>query len=317
MEEITVVGSINVDIVAFTNHYPNQGETIFGKKMVTLPGGKGANQAVASARLGKKVHMIGSIGTDLYGDTMIKSMKDNGINTSCVKRVQENSTGCAIITIDHTAENTMLVVKGANDELTAKDIQDAFSKINNSKVLLVQMEIPEEAVIESMIQARNKGMFVVLDPAPADGITKRALQYADLIVPNKQETKQLTGINVIDLDSAHQAAEYFNRMGVKNSIIKMGDKGSLVYESGKTEYIQAIQVTAVDTVGAGDSFAGAIGSAIADGAGLVAAVKFATIVAALKVTKQGAQDGVPTIEKVNEFCAERGLSHYLLEVVQA
>ncbi|MFI8496253.1 ribokinase [Peribacillus butanolivorans] len=317
MGEITVVGSINVDIVAFTNHYPNRGETIFGKKMVTLPGGKGANQAVASARLGKKVHMIGSIGTDLYGEIMIKSMKENGLNTTNVKRVQKNSTGCAIITIDHTAENTMLVVKGANDDLTVKDIQDAFSKINHSKVLLVQMEIPEEAVIESMIQARNKGMFVVLDPAPADGITERALQYADLIVPNKQETKQLTGIDVSDLDSAQQAAEYFNRMGVENSIIKMGDKGSLVYENGKTEYIEAIQVTAVDTVGAGDSFAGALGSALADGADLVAAVRFANIVAALKVTKQGAQAGIPTIEKVNEFCIERGISHYLLETLKA
>lgn len=317
MGEITVVGSINVDIVAFTNRYPNRGETIFGKKMVTLPGGKGANQAVTSARLGKKVHMIGSIGTDLYGETMIKSMNENGLNTTYVKQVQENSTGCAIITIDHTAENTMLVIKGANDDLTAKDIKDAFSKINHSKVLLVQMEIPEEAVIESMIQARNKGMFVVLDPAPADGITERALQYADVIVPNKQETKQLTGIDVSDLNSAHQAAEYFNRMGVKNSVIKMGDKGSLVYENGKTEYIQAIRVTAVDTVGAGDSFAGALGSALADGADLVAAVKFANIVAALKVTKQGAQAGIPTIEKVNKFCIERGISHYLLETSKA
>ncbi|MGE8081668.1 ribokinase [Peribacillus loiseleuriae] len=317
MGEITVVGSINVDIVAFTNHYPNRGETIFGKKMVTLPGGKGANQAVASARLGKKVNMIGAIGIDLYGETMIKSMKENGLSTSYIKQVRESSTGCAIITIDHTAENTMLVVKGANDDLTANDIQDAFAKINNSKVLLVQMEIPEEAVIESMIQARNKGMFVVLDPAPADGITERALQYADLIVPNKQETKQLTGIEVSDLDSAHQAAEYFNRMGVKNSIIKMGDKGALVYESGKTEYIEAIRVTAVDTVGAGDSFAGALASALADGTDLVTAAKFANIVASLKVTKQGAQAGVPTIEKVNEFCVERGISHYLLETLKA
>jgi ribokinase len=317
MGDITVVGSINVDIVAFTNHYPKRGETIFGKKMLTLPGGKGANQAITSARLGKKVHMIGSIGCDLYGDTIINSMRENRINTSYVKRVQESSTGCAIITVDHTAENTMLVVKGANDDLTAEDIQVAFSKINNSKILLVQMEIPEEAVIESMIQARQKGMFVILDPAPADGITERALQYADLIVPNKQETKQLTGIDVTDLDSAYQAAEYFGRMGIKNSIIKMGDKGSLVYENGKTEYVQAIRVTAVDTVGAGDSFAGALASALSDGADLVEAVKFATIVAALKVTKLGAQAGVPTIDQVNEFCAKRGISNYLLEALKA
>ncbi|MGG3159758.1 ribokinase [Priestia megaterium] len=316
MGEITVVGSINVDIVAFTNHHPNRGETIFGEKMMTLPGGKGANQAVASASLGKKVNMIGSIGRDLYGDNVINSLTAKGVNTSYVKRVDDSSTGCAIITVDHTAENTMLVVKGANDDLTVKDIQTAFSTINNSTVLLVQMEIPEEAVIESMIQARNKGMFIVLDPAPADGITERALQYADLIVPNKQETKQLTGIDVIDLESAHQAAEYFNQIGIKNSIIKMGDKGSLVYANGKTDYVEAIPVTAVDTVGAGDSFAGALASALADGADLIEAVKFANIVAALKVTKQGAQK-VPSIDLVNEFCTERGITHYLLETSKA
>ncbi|MBD1382009.1 ribokinase [Metabacillus arenae] len=317
MGEITVVGSINVDIVSFTNQYPNRGETIFGRKMVTLPGGKGANQAVASARLGKTVNMIGSIGCDLYGDTMIRALKENHVNTSFVKQVNNTSTGCAIITVDHTAENTMLVVKGANDDLTSKDIRDAFSKINNSKVLLVQMEIPEEAVIESMIQAKNKGMLVVLDPAPADGITERALHYADLIVPNKQETKQITGIDISDLDSAFQAAEYFNQIGVKNSIIKMGEKGSLVYQSGNTEYIEAIQVKAMDTVGAGDSFAGALAFALSDGTDIAAAAKFANIVAALKVTKQGAQAGVPTIEEVNKFCEERGISHYLFETLQA
>ncbi|WP_163527852.1 ribokinase [Halobacillus ihumii] len=311
MGEITVVGSINIDIVAFTDYYPDRGETIFGKEMATLSGGKGANQAVASARLGKKVHMIGAVGCDVHGDTVIDSMNNNGVNTSHIKQVEESSTGCAIITVDHTAENTMLVVKGANDDLTRNDIQQAFATINDSKVLLVQMEVPEEAVIESMIEARKKGMFVVLDPAPADGITERALQYADIIVPNKQETKQLTGIDVTDLDSAHQAAEYFNRIGIKCSIIKMGSKGSLVYEQGKTEYIEAIQVKAIDTVGAGDSFAGALGTALADGSDLVTAAKFANIVAALKVTKLGAQAGLPTNVQVNEFCEEKGFSHYL------
>ncbi|MGG4132266.1 ribokinase [Paenibacillus illinoisensis] len=315
MGDITVVGSLNVDIVAFTNDYPKRGETHFGEKMLTLPGGKGANQAVTCARLGKKVHMIGSIGTDFYGDNMIKAMKDNGVDTSYIKRVEELSTGCAIITIDHTAENTMLVIKGANDCLTAKDIQDAFSNVHNSKILLVQMEIPEEAVIEAMVQAKHKDMFVILDPAPADGIVKHALPYADLIVPNQQETKELTGINVSDVNTAIQAAEYFSHLGVKNSIIKMGEKGSLVYENGKVEYVEAVKVKAVDTVGAGDSFAGAIGFALADGKNLVAAAKFASIVAAIKVSKQGAQSGIPNLEEVNQFCLEKGISYYLSETL--
>ncbi|MEC0694333.1 PfkB family carbohydrate kinase [Bacillus atrophaeus] len=184
-------------------------------------------------------------------------------------------------------------------------------------VLLVQMEIPEEAVIEAMIQARNKKMFFILDPAPAGGITGRALQYADLIVPNKQETKQLTGIEVTDRDSAHQAAEYFDQIGIKNSIIKMGEKGSLVYENGKTEYIEGIRVKAIDTVGAGDTFAGALGFALAGGANLVDSVRFANVVSALKVTKQGAQAGVPTLDEVRDFCEERGISHYLSKTIKA
>ncbi|MFC3746610.1 ribokinase [Paenibacillus sp. GCM10012306] len=313
MGEITVVGSLNVDIVAFTKDYPKHGETHFGERMLTLPGGKGANQAVTSARLGKAVQMIGSIGTDFYGDSMVKAMQDNGVDTSYIRRAEEHSTGCAIITVDHTAENTMLVIKGANDCLSAKDIQDAFANIENSKILLVQMEIPEEAIIEAMVQAKKKEMFVILDPAPADGIVKHALPYADLIVPNQQETKELTGIDVTDIDSAIQAGEYFDRLGVKNSIIKMGDKGSLVYKQGKVEYVEAIKVKAIDTVGAGDSYAGAIGFALADGTNLVAAAQFASIVAAIKVSKRGAQAGIPTLDEVNQFCLEKDISYYLLD----
>lgn len=313
MADITVVGSINIDIVALTDHYPNRGETIFGKKMELLPGGKGANQATACARLGKTVNMIGSIGQDTYGDILLDSLKTSKVDVSYIKRVKDESTGCAIITIDKTAENTMLVLKGANDALSVPDIENAFDKINKSKVLLVQMEIPEKVVIQSMIEARKKGMFVILDPAPAEGITVRALEYADLIIPNRQETKQLTGIDVTDIETANKAAKYFEHMGVKKSIIKMADKGSLVYESGKSTYIESIPVKAVDTVGAGDSFAGALACAIADGQDLVSAAEFATIVGAMKVTRLGAQTGIPTLDEVNQFCKERKISHYMSE----
>ncbi|RFU65185.1 ribokinase [Peribacillus glennii] len=312
MAEITVVGSINIDIAALADRYPNRGETMFGKRMEVLPGGKGANQATACARLGSSVHMIGSIGKDLYGDIILESLKKSNVDTSFVKQVEESSTGCAIITIDSTAENTMLVFKGANEDLNVTDINQAFSKIEGSNVLLVQMEIPEEVVIESMIQARKKGMFVILDPAPAEGITVRALEYADLIVPNRQETKQLTNIDVTSVDTALKAAKYFESMGVKNSIIKMAEKGSLVYQNGRLEFVPSIPVKALDTVGAGDSFAGALACAIAEGEDLVSAVKFASIVGALKVTKLGAQVGIPNLEEVNKFCEERNISYYKL-----
>ncbi len=309
MADVTVVGSINMDIVAMTNKYPNRGETIFGEHLELLGGGKGANQATACARLGKSVQLIGAVGEDSHGDILLESLQKSNVDTTRVKRVVDSSTGCAIITIDKQAENTMLVLKGANDHLNVSDIQNSFLEIQ-SKVLLVQMEVPEDTVIAAMEEAKKRGMFVILDPAPAEGITVRALDYADLIVPNLQETKTLTGVDVTDIESAITAARYLENIGVKNSIIKLAGKGSVVFTEERWEYIKGISVQAVDTVGAGDSFAGAIACAIADGEDIISAAKFATIVGALKVTKLGAQAGIPTLEEVNQFCRERGITHY-------
>lgn len=317
MAEITVVGSINMDIVALTNQYPGHGETIFGHSVKTLCGGKGANQATACARLGKSVNMIGSIGIDSYGKEIEKNFKENQIETSFLKLVEDESTGCAIITVDATAENTMLVVKGANDSLNEHDVQKAFSQIETSKILLVQMEIPEAAVIRAMMEAKRKGMFIILDPAPAEGVTKQALLHADIITPNLQETKQLTGIDVTSIKTAIEAGKYFDQyLGVKNSVIKMADKGALLYENGKSIFIEAIPVKAVDTVGAGDSYAGALACALADGESLESAARFAAIVAALKVSKLGAQSGLPTMDQINEYCAENNLTYYGLQTRQ-
>ncbi|MDC3424398.1 ribokinase [Aquibacillus sp. 3ASR75-11] len=310
---ITVVGSINTDIVALTDDYPLRGETIFGKKIEFLPGGKGGNQATAVAKLGEKVNIIGSVGQDLYGDNVINTLKKNNVTTKFIKRSNEFATGTAIITIDQTAENTMLVLKGANDDLLPADIENAFFKLQESKVLLVQMEVPQETVIRAMQIAKEKGMYIILDPAPAEGITMKALEYADVITPNRQETKHMIGIEVNDIESALHAARTFEKMGVKNSIIKMAEKGSLVYQSGQWEYVKAIPVKPVDTVGAGDAFAGALACGIATGKDLVSAVEYATIVGALKVTKLGAQTGIPTLDEVNKFCEEKNISQTKLE----
>lgn len=309
---ITVVGSINLDIVALSDCYPERGQTIFGKKINYFSGGKGANQATAVAKLGKQVRLIGAVGNDIYGENIINSLRENKINTEFIKISRSLATGSAIITIDQTAENTMLVMKGANDDLLIEDVESAFKRITDSKVLLVQMEVPQASVIRAMQLAKEKGMYVILDPAPAEGITVKALDYADVITPNRQETKQLVGIDVSDIESALQAATAFEKMGVKNSIIKMADKGSVVYESGKWEYIEPILVDAVDTVGAGDSFAGALACCTIDGYNLVSAARFATVVGALKVTKLGAQSS-PTLKEVKAFCEERGLLNYLQE----
>ncbi|SES74832.1 ribokinase [Salinibacillus kushneri] len=310
---VTVVGSINIDTVAVTDVYPERGQTIFGKKIEYFPGGKGANQATAVARLGKPVNMIGAVGQDLYGDKLIHSLQDSKVDTHFIKRSETFATGTAIITIDQTAENTMLVLKGANDDLRINDIESAFNQIDASDVLLVQMEVPQETVIRSMEMAKEKGMYVVLDPAPAEGITVKALDYADIITPNQQETYHMLGVDVTDIDSALEAAEIFEGMGVSNSIIKMGAHGSVVYQKGNWEYIEPISVKAVDSVGAGDAFAGALACAISDGYDTFSAARFATVVGALKVTKLGAQVGIPTIDEVNAFCRERGLTKHQLK----
>jgi ribokinase len=306
---ITVVGSINTDIVAKTNNYPKHGETLFGQSINFLPGGKGANQATACAKLGKEVYFIGCVGNDIFGEKLIEEMKSNHINTTFLKKSSRFATGTAIITIDKTAENTMLVMKGANDDLNPEFVERAIKSIDDSDFLLIQMEVPEETVIKAMETGREKGMTIILDPAPAEGITIRALKYADIILPNLQETRHMSGIEITDEKSALEAAKYFENMGVSTSIIKMAEKGSLVYHNGKYKLIDSIQVEAVDTVGAGDSFAGALATALSDGLEIFEAARFANVVSALKVTKLGAQKGIPTLEEVKRFAQERHITH--------
>lgn len=303
---ITVLGSINTDIVAKTKNYPKRGETIFGQTIKYLAGGKGANQATAVSRLGKKVQLIGAIGDDLYGENLLTSLKDNNINIEFVKKSKKMTTGTSIVVIDDRGENTILVLKGANDDLLVPDIESAFNDMEESNILLVQMEVPHESVIRAMQLAKERGMYVILDPAPAEGIVIEALEYADVVTPNQQETKTLLGIELTDMQSAITAGKRLEQMGVFNSIIKMGGQGSLVYQSGKYEWIDSIKVNAVDTLGAGDSFAGALACGLSDGLDLVSAAKLATVVAGLKVTKLGAQS-IPDLQEVEKYCKENHL----------
>ncbi|WP_091167897.1 ribokinase [Paenibacillus sp. 1_12] len=309
---ITVVGSINMDIVALTDHYPCRGDTIFGNEIRFSPGGKGANQATACAKLGKEAVIVGCVGEDPFGDRLIETMNDNHVNVSFIKRSESKRTGTVLVTVDQSAENTMLVVKGANEDLNAGDVESSSELIRKSKVLLVQLEVPEKTAILAMVKAREYGVTVILDPAPAEGMSLNVLKLADIIIPNRQEAKYITGIDVTDIQSALAAARFMEQsLGVTSLIIKMAERGSLVYSAGQWEYLEAVKVNPVDTVAAGDAFAGALACAIADGESLVSAAKFATIVSALKVTKLDAQEGIPTMDEVNEFCATRNLQHYL------
>ncbi|WP_404405098.1 ribokinase [Jeotgalibacillus malaysiensis] len=302
MTEIVVVGSINMDIVTTSDRYPKQGETAFGNDLILSSGGKGANQAAACAKLGKSVKLIGAVGKDLFAEQLLGSLKETGVDVTTVKQSNLYPTGCVIVTLDSEAENTMLVIKGANEDLQPEEVQEKMKTLTNTKVCLVQMEIASETVIEAMKSARKQNMFVLLDPAPSDGVVDEVFQYADLITPNEQEAYEITGIKVTDQKSAVEAAKWFHQYHqIKNSIIKLGSRGAVVYEDGHTTFIHPIRVKAVDTVGAGDSFAGALACAIADGETLIDAARYASIVAALKVTKKGAQTGLPTEAEVAQF----------------
>ncbi|TBL79990.1 ribokinase [Paenibacillus thalictri] len=304
-----------MDIVAFADQYPNRGDTVFGKELLFSPGGKGANQAAACAKLGKEAVMIGCVGGDPFGDRVLDALKLSGVDVHAVRRSASASTGTVLVTLDGSAENTMLVVKGANEELSDGDIDACGDVLRSSEALLVQMEVPATAVVRAMVIARECGIPVILDPAPVQGIVPEMLRYADIVVPNRQETAHITGISVTDVPSALAAARWMEeKAGVSRSVIKMAENGSLVYAHGEWEHVAAVPVQPVDTVAAGDCFAGALACALADGQSLPGAARFAAIVSALKVTRRGAQSGIPTLAEVRQFCAMRGLRHEYVEI---
>ncbi|MDI4643818.1 ribokinase [Cohnella hashimotonis] len=305
---IVVAGSVMMDIVLSTERYPERGETVFGSGLRFSPGGKGANQATTVAKLGMETCFIGCVGEDAFGHALIDRLRGNGVLTACTRKTSETRSGTAQITIDASGENTIIVHRGANDSLSVEDIDACGEYMGRCKILLVQMEVPAAVTIHAMRAAKRHGATVILDPAPAGGIDLAALPYADIIVPNQQETKILTQIDVRSVDTAVEAALYLHRQfGIAKSIVKMGRRGSLVYQDGAHEHIPAVPVEAVDTVGAGDTFAGALAYALAKGRRLADAARFATIVSALKVTRHGSQDGIPDMGEVEAFCRARGL----------
>jgi len=298
--DIVVVGSINMDVIVDTPKYPKYGDTMFCDSIAMKPGGKGANQAVSVAKLGKKTCLIGAVGQDSAGNQLIQNLKANNVDTTHIIQSKESGTGTFVAIVDSTGENTMVGTKGANDSLTTEEIENAFRKMN-AKILLVQMETSNESIIAAMKAAKERNMYVILDPAPAEGIFDEAFKYADLVTPNKQETKQITGIEVTDQTSALEAAKKLNKLGIPDVIVKMGENGSLVYQNGNATIVNAIKVKAVDTVGAGDCFAGALASEYLNTNDLVKAAKFASVAAGIKVSRSGGQDAIPNLTEIQEY----------------
>jgi ribokinase len=292
-KKILIVGSSNTDMVIKTHNFPAPGETILGGRFLMNAGGKGANQAVAAARLGGMVTFVGKIGDDIFGKQAVQQLEDEGINVDFVAVDPENPSGVALITVDKKGENSIVVAPGSNGTLSAADFDKAIAELEESEFVLMQLEIPIPTVEHIARIAAQKQKKVVLNPAPADSLTDELLRNLYIITPNETEAELLTGIKVTDENSALEAASALNRKGVEIVIITMGSAGAFLLVNGNSEIIKAPKVEAVDTTAAGDTFNGALVVALSEGKTIQESIVFANKAAAISVTRIGAQSSVP------------------------
>jgi len=293
MSRILVIGSSNTDMVIKTEKLPAPGETILGGTFLMNPGGKGANQAVAAARLGGKVTFITKRGNDLFGNQAVGLLMREGIHTQYIVKDMELPSGVALITVDSTGENSIVVAPGSNGNLLQEDIPTAVFETTKYEILLLQLEIPINTVEYSAVAASEKGIKVILNPAPARKLSDNLLMHTWLITPNETEAEIITGVKITDIPSAEKAAEIIMKRGVKNVIITLGEAGAYIKSENFTGLIPGIKVIPVDTTAAGDVFNGALAVALSEGKVLNEAVVFANKAASISVTCMGAQASAP------------------------
>lgn len=298
---ILVVGSSNTDMVIKTNHLPRPGETVLGGTFFMNPGGKGANQAVAIARLGGMVSFICKTGSDIFGHQSQQLFEEEGIDTSYIFSDPKNPSGVALITVDSHAENCIVVASGANANLLPSDLEKAEEAIEQAELILMQLEIPMDTVEFVAETARKRNKRVILNPAPAQPLSAVLLSRLYMITPNETEAEMISGVKITDEVSAREAAQVIRKMGVENVIITLGSKGALVYSDHMVELVPAVQVEAIDTTAAGDVFNGALTVALSKGRDLKEAVGFACKASAISVTRVGAQSSAPYRNEVDIF----------------
>ncbi|MFM1692327.1 ribokinase [Aeromonas salmonicida] len=301
MNRLVVLGSVNADHVLRVPHFPRPGETLTGHSYQVVPGGKGANQAVAAARLGAPVSFIARIGDDAIGQQMHQGFEQDGIDVSAVELDETLPTGIAIIYVSDEGENSIGISAEANSALSPAMVKRHEAMIADAHTLLLQLEVPLESVFEAAKLARSHGTRVVLNPAPARPLPAELLALVDLITPNQTEAELLTGVKVSDEASAAQAADRFHQMGISDVMITLGSQGVYCSNAKQRQLIPGFRVEAVDTTAAGDTFNGALLAAELAGADFNAAVRFAHGAAALSVTKFGAQSSIPSKVEVDAF----------------
>lgn len=301
---ITVIGSVNVDYVMRVPTLPQPGETLAGSDFAVTLGGKGANQAVACARLGGDTHFIACVGDDAGGRQAISAFKNDGINVGAVEIVAGTPTGSAMIFVDDDGENCIGINAGANAHLDEPVIDQCAPLICSAGFVLMQLETPIDALASAAAMAHLAGACVILNPAPAaDTLPTLLLENVDIITPNQTEAARLVNFDVNNIGDAKLAAEALHAMGPAIVIVTLGADGALISHDGNVEHVPTSKVQTVDTVAAGDTFNGALVVALAEGRPLPAAVRFANAAATLTVTRRGAQDAIPTRDEVQRAMA--------------
>jgi ribokinase len=307
---ITVIGSLNMDLVTYATRLPKVGETVIGKDFKQMPGGKGANQADTIAKLKVPVKMLGGVGDDTIGKTLLASLQHDGVDISQIVLFRDVPTGTATINVDYDGNNTIIVAPGANYQFLPQHVQKIQEVIAVSNIIVTQLEIPLETVKYSLKLAKKLGKTTILNPAPALELDDELLSCVDLLIPNETELERLGGAPIRNEGEIIAAAQALIKRGVREVIVTVGAKGCVYVNAKRSQSFEAYQVETVDTTAAGDSFIGATAVALSEGKTIEAAISFAMAVAALTVTKKGAQNSLPYRSEVDKLIDSKSIYNY-------
>ena len=301
MSKYCVIGSLNIDLVAKVNSFPTPGETVYGQSFQTYNGGKGANQAIALARLGANVTMIGKLGNDVYGAQYIEHLKNSGVQSGLVDSDPTTSSGIALIEVDRAGENHIIIVPGANGLVTPEYLETHLAEISGNDFILLQLEIPLDSVEYILQQKFQHRPCFILDPAPAASIPKHMFPVIDILTPNENELEHITGMEVRNTQDIFTAAKILLHKGVHTVIVKAGAEGAFLVTENTQKHIPGFKVNSIDTTGAGDAFNAGLAYALSKSNDMDSAVRYANAVGAISTQKEGAQSSMPTANEVNQF----------------
>lgn len=300
MGNIIVVGSINMDLVVKTDEIPKIGETLLGKELLQIPGGKGANQAAAMGKLGKNIIMLGKVGRDNFGEDLLESLKESGVDTAYIEK-EDSSTGIAVINVDKEGNNNIVVIPGANGLVDETYLMKNEKVFQEAEAVVFQLEIPLETVKEGLSLAKKFGKTTILNPAPAMDLDDETIRNIDILAPNEHELGRLAKMKVTDDESIIKASEILLKKGVQQIIVTLGSRGVFYINKERQEFFDAYKVKVVDTTGAGDSFIGGFVASYIENKDIDKAIDFGQRTAALAIQKLGAQSSLPTREEVENF----------------